>query len=255
MTEIPAPVATLDPSDRWKRVVLPVLAGVLSLLTLVKAVTTANYWSMLVCLAGTGACLAFLLKWRVERVLLWAWIIGQFPVIAHTTVGTYDGREVPVRHPLVDGSQVVDFALGVSTSGSRGGWEVKVNVVPFAYLFLMRMLQASSLVGKRVRITWNGTGHQLESYFPITGLLTRTFDLAEERNWSVVRLDRPIKGATGTYQYLLVRDKENGGYTAGGDALVSYLRVAEDDLQLSTSRVAASYPFVGWGQVTVLNDN
>ncbi len=235
--------------------VLPALAVVLSLATLY----TALYWPLnlpqvLISVVGLGAGIAFLL--RKERwffVLMQVWIFGQFPEISREVeVAQADGTSYVEKQAILDAGQTFKWSVGMGlTTQSGRKLELYLNLVPFLYLVLFRVLQSGALVGRAVTIKPLKKDSKLGAGAPLHGRATRVVMLGTEKHWILVDLDHPFPHAGRTIAHVLVRDKEGAPYKPAKAPRISYVvEVPEPALVLEQGNRKDQFQFLDWGLVT-----
>lgn len=219
-------------SQQWGRV-LPGIAIVFSAFALVTNSDLSNISSLIVSMVGVTAGVLFFKGNNVYRPLLLVWIYAQFPAISMNAPAGVQ--------PLLDAGQFLTLKVGITLSGIV----YRVNLVPFAFLALYRFLLMASLVGKRVSISSFRKDSAFGDALPVEGIIARSFDLGNDKNWVMVALDKDLMNGGKNYRHVLLKSKE-GELMKPGKKVVSHLRLVADD------SAQEKFPFVDWAFVQVL---
>ncbi len=219
-------------SQQWGRV-LPGIATVFSALALYNYSDLSNISSLIVSLVGIAAGVLFFKGNALYRPMLLVWIYAHFPAISMNTPAGVQ--------PLLDAGQILTFKVGITLSGIV----FKVNLVPFAFLALYRFLLMASLVGKRATISSFGADSKFGDGLPMEGIITRSFDLGDDKNWVMVELDKDLLNGSNSYRHVLLKSKE-GELMKPGMKVVSHLRLVADET------AHEKFPFMDWVFVQVL---
>lgn len=240
---------TAKPKDH----LLPILAIVLSALALSDNLIFTNIPEFIISIVGIAAGVTFFVKRDYFYPLIQVWIYGQFPAINRTITTTLEnGVTFEQLQPILDAGQMLTFDLGFAFGTSFGEIDIKVNIVPFAFLFLLKFLQSSALIGKKLTIKDFKKENKLGNIFPLTGVVKNTLTLGKEKHWFHAELDNPFNFNGKSYQNLLIRSKEELIYKPGKGKYISYLRLVEDPNTLKEDKLSKDrYPFIDWGQVEV----
>jgi hypothetical protein len=240
-------------TSKTKSLLLPLLAILLSGLALTGNLSLTNIFQFIVSVVGIAAGIAFFVNRNYFYPLIQAWIYGQFPAINRVTQSASGNGGTLELHPILDGGQHYTFDLGLTFANSAGYLDLKINILPLAFLFLFKFLQSSDLIGRRLIITNSRKDNKLGDIFPVEGTISETFSLGEEKNWFHAELDEPFEYEGNSYQDLLIRSREGDMYKPG-KGKYSYLRLVSDPKLLAEKENGISkdrFPYVDWAKVEV----
>lgn len=242
----------MKPNKPAKHYVLPLIAGGLSLLTLVDSYVYSNLPKIGVAIVGVLAAVLFFINNRHFLKVIKAWIVALFPVITCTeNLGVQNGMEMVSESPIWDVTPIFgfNFSLGLGLQG--GSLSLGVSLLPILLLILYRVLLANSVVGKSVVISKFRADNKLGDVFPMNGIISESLKIEGENYWYSIKLDSPLVYAGKSYPSLIVRDKGEEVYKPG-KGKVSHMRLVESPEMLTNGTIKkGDYPFVDWGVVTL----
>jgi|GEM_PF-3663214 len=242
---------TLIPHNakRAADMVLPIMAIVMSALTLTKTLDFSNIPSLIVSLIGIVAGIAYFLRSRSSTTLLQVWIYAQIPAISRTVDTILEsGQTVQIKHAILDTGQTFTLDLGLFL----GNLSLLVNFVPFALLILFRLLRVSSLVGGTVTIKKLREYSHLPDMAPVTGTVLKRATLGKEKYWLLVQLQGEMAHNGHAYSHLLVTAKDNEIYKRGESDKPSYFVLVPDPTQVHDGvNRKEDFLFGGQGMVSI----
>ncbi len=236
-----------------KDYLLPVLAILMSGIALTGNLSFTNIPQFIISVVGIAAGITFFVKKDYFYPLIQIWMYGQLPAVNRTIKSTLEnGMNLEQVQPILDAGQFLTFDLGLTLGTAAGDIDIKVNIVPFAFLFLFKILQSSALIGKRLTIKNFKKENKLGNIFPLTGTIKETLSLGKEKHWFHAELDNPFDFNGKSYKDLLIKSKEGLIYKAGKGKYTSYLRLVKDPNALTDEKISKDrFPFIDWGQVEV----
>ena len=233
--------------------ILPVLAIVLSLGSVSNTYNLTNIPSLIISLVGISAGVLFFLNHKFFGTFMQIWIYGQLPAISKTVHSTLEnGMQLIIEHPFFDAGQLLTFDLGLTFGISSGDLNLKINIVPFGFLFLFKLLQTAGLIGKDLTITKFRKENKLGNIFPLTGKIQKRVQIGKERHWVLVALENEFIYSGKSICHLLLKPKDEELFKAGKKKYISYVRLVTDATTIGeVVNNTEAYPFVDWAIVEI----
>lgn len=181
--------------------------AIISIIDLISEFTAyfMHYPSVANALLGFVGVLLFLLKKQSFRKVIYFWIILQIVVIKREVFvpELQDFKEDDVWNP----SQFMDFSFGMHFNSETSKVFLAVNVLPFMYFVLFRIVSSNSLIGIKFTFSKLKSDGVTDAFFPLKGTISQRMTLQKEKHWLLLELENPIEIDNTTIYYAIVKRK------------------------------------------------
>ncbi|RZJ31623.1 MAG: hypothetical protein EOO48_01515 [Flavobacterium sp.] len=210
-----------------KEIIYPIFVILLSGYNVFSNLDNLVSLSILNSLIGIVGSVLFIYRWPISVKLIYFWTISQVVII----------------EPYIDFSQFFKITFGFSGNG----YAVYLNILPLLLLGFLKVIEASTLVGKK--ITFNEFREtSLGNIFPVEGIIEDRIDFPEDPNYLLVKLDSEIRYENQPISYVLTKSKDKDKVIKLGKSQLGFFRVVgnKDDVR---SFGLERFPFVDWVRV------
>lgn len=234
--------------------VLPILLIVLSLATTLSNFQLLNIPQLIVSVIGIWAGIFFFLKIRASQVLLFIWVFAQIVAVSHSvSYVSPHGVTIITKYIVFDATQTLTAGITLSAGSNEGGRAIFINLLPFAFLALLKYIQLQDLPGREVVIGRYKPEGNLNDYFPIKGKYIRTAIVGhEKKKWALIECYNDLEYEGIAFRFLLARSIDNVIFKPRKKPFVSFLRQVEDpETVLDTMSNVDDYKSIDWGRVKI----
>lgn len=210
----------------------PTLVLILSILNITGNFSMDNIPSVIVSVIGIIGVLLFILKNKWYKQFIYLWIISQIIFI-------------PDIWNVV---QVLSIKFGFSfilKSGRVIG--IFMNIVPLFYLVAFRALQMSTIIGSRIVIKRYNKDSRIKHLLPIDGTVVKRVNLSGEREWLLVRLDKPIILLNAEIDFVLLKAEGEKPLQKSKKKQLSYFRIIDEPVDVDSDSFSKEHSkFIDW---------
>ncbi|MCX6180420.1 MAG: hypothetical protein NT150_00640 [Bacteroidetes bacterium] len=237
-----------------KEYILPGIITLLSLINLFSSIYYLNIIQILVALIGLTGVVLFLYKKGNPALFFQVWIFSQIPVIhTESIILIENGIQAINSTPIFDATQLLQLTFGF-TLGLKGGTNLFIyfNFVPLLYFGLYRVVAASILVGKKIKLTKIKKESKYKNSFPITGSIIKRVELEKENDWLMVELENELIVGEIKSTKILIHPKNKEKYNKRSD-VVSFIRLIKNEqINDAVMHKKEDYPFYDWLNIQII---
>jgi hypothetical protein len=210
----------------------PSLVLILSILDILRNLSLDNVPSLIISSIGIIGVILFVFKNKWYKQFIYLWIISQIV-------------EIPGIWDVV---QALSFKFGISyTSQSGRKIGIFLNVLPFFYLVVFRVLQMSTIIGSKIVIKRYNKDSRIKHLLPVDGTVLKRVNLSGEREWILVDLDKPINLLNASIHFVLLKAEGEKPLQKSKKKQLSYFRIIEEPVDVdSDSFSKENTKFLDW---------
>lgn len=216
-----------------KNSVFPAIVLACSILEILQSLLVSLNWLALINSAiGIVGVIFFFIKNENYRKLINTWIYLQAIVITKTVLG--------VDEPIIDLTQFLHLKVGFSLGFDGTSYSVNFNFLAPIFLVAFKKLQINELIGSQLNLKLYRDNEVLNSALPQTITVLEKINFNKNENWLLSQLSKPIDYNGKTYEYCLIKSKDDIPIVPDKKSQMAHIRLVED---------------VGLMKVSPLNDN
>lgn len=204
-----------------------------------------DFFTLSVALSFIGiiGVILFMKKIPFYTYFIFVWILFQIVLISKYEPNYSSG--VIKYIPVFDLSQFFSFKLGGSIGDT---YSFHINILPFFYFALFRIMKISALSGKRVTFKKYRNEYPFGEVFPLGGTIIKRANLNHDKKWLLVQLDTPIEYDSKAVNHVLIRNKHDDAVIKLNEKnqLVFFRLVYNVDEVKESYNDAADFPFIDW---------
>ncbi len=216
---------------------------VLSIMNIVKEYEDLLSFTVFNSALGLAATVCFIFKIRAYLTLTYFWIFLQILII-HTV----DLRvNPPQKHYFLDASQMYSFNLGFHAQFSQTVVGIGINLLPFIYFSIFKLIKISSIAGKEFTFSAFKHDSEFSDNFPLKGVAERRMHFFNEKDWLLFRLEKQIEFEGTSVSHALVKDKEGGIIKQRAKNQIVFFRMVLNEKDLNEKNPDLKiFPFLEW---------
>ncbi len=226
-----------------KEAIFPVVVLVASIFALFQQTYFLNILSFVVSLVGIVGVWLFYKNNRYFQPLFFVWILVQLLIIDKVTLLPSGAN---VHTVYWDVTQGVNLKFGLSAGTLYSKTTVHINILAIIFLVVFRLLRISSLVGTKLTFYKFKEDSVFAEVFPVTGSVIKRIEVAGEKDWLLVTLDKPIIYNEKQIFSVIIKRKDGGILKPSMANQVIYFRLVDNTNDLFADADIKKFPFLEW---------
>jgi len=232
-----------------KNSIFPIIVLGFSLIAAADSIfATSNWLGLINSLIGIAGGTLYFLKNDRYRQLINVWIYLQFVLLTKTV--TDSNSYIGTEYPVIDFTQFFKLKFGFALIFDQTSYTLSFNFLPLVYLYAFKKLQIDDLVGGQLNLSLYRDNEVLNGVLPQTIRVIETVDFGKSSDWLLTQLSKPIEFNEKTYEYCLIRPKEDLPITPNKKGQMVHLRLVDNVSELRANRQLANYQFIDWAFVS-----
>lgn len=226
-----------------KEAIFPVVVLVASIFTLYKQTYFLNMPAVVVALVGIVGVWLFYKNNKYFQPLFFVWILAQLVIIDKVTL---DPSGMSIYSVYWDATPGINLKFGFSVDSSFSKTTVHINILAIIFLVVFRLLRISSLIGTKLTFYKFKEDSVFADVFPVTGSVFKRIEVAGEKDWLLVTLDKPVI-YNGKQIFSVIIKRKDGGILKPSKAnQVIYFRLVDNTNDLFVEADIKNFPFLEW---------
>ncbi len=226
-----------------KEAIFPIVVLVASVFALYKQTYFLNIPSFVVSLVGIVGVWLFYKNNKYFQPLFFVWILAQLVIIDRVTLHP---SGVSVYSLYWDATQGVSLKFGIFAGSTFSKTTVHINILSILFLIVFRLLRISGLVGTKLTFYKFKEDSVFADVFPVTGSVFKRIEVAEEKDWLLVTLDKPIIYNEKQIFSVIIKRKDGGILKPSMANQVIYFRLVDNTNDLFAKADIKKFPFLEW---------
>jgi hypothetical protein len=221
-----------------------ILIAIISLINLSNNLSDILHLSNIISIIGLVGVYFLFTDNKHYKKLIYIWIVSQIIIINRLVLDKSTGEWI--GSPLIDFSQAFNLEFGMKLNYSASKLEFNLNVVPFFYLILYKILEIKSIINQTISFHQLESNEKLKATFPLEGTILKAMKIANEKDWFLIELNQPLTFDDKTSKQLLIKNQKLGVIKLNTNYQPVYCRVVlnENDLELNLD-VLDNFPVIG----------
>lgn len=226
-----------------KEAIFPVIVLVASIYNLYTQAFHLNIPSLVIAIIGLAGVWLFYRNDKYYLLLFLIWILPQLLIIDNINRLP---SGVSVYNVYWDVTQGVNLKFGFSVDSSFSKTTVHINILAIIFLVVFRLLRISSLIGTKLTFYKFKEDSVFADVFPVTGSVIKRIEVAGEKDWLLVTLDKPIIYNEKQIFSVIIKRKDGGILKPSMANQVIYFRLVDNTNDLFADADIKKFPFLGW---------
>ncbi|MBS3913772.1 MAG: hypothetical protein KG003_04690 [Bacteroidetes bacterium] len=229
-----------DPRD----VFVPIVVVIVSVINIFQHIQNLICVSNLISLVGVAAAASYFSNLRIHKTLIYIWIIAQAIIIERSIMDGNTG--LWVYRPIWDASQIFDLRFGFYWVKAEYAFGIKFNFLVIGYLAFYRIIEVSSLKGRRIVFDKFRNDGELADFFPMYGIVNKRIVISNEENWVLVDLEETFPYDGRPISQILMKSKDGNSVNLRKKELVHF-RIVPSGMYVEERNENKDYfPFYDW---------
>lgn len=226
-----------------KEAIFPVIVLAASIINLYHQIQSVVIPSVFVSIVGIAGVWLFYKNNRYFKPLFFVWILVQLLIIDKET---FLSPGVSIHKVYWDVTQGINLKLGFTVASFSSKTTVHLNILSIVYLLVFRLLRISSLVGTKLTFSKFKSDSVFSDVFPVTGTIINRVEVAGDKDWLLVTLDRPVMYDEKQIFSVIVKRKDGEILKPSKANQIIYFRLVDNTDDLLAKADIKQFPFIEW---------
>jgi hypothetical protein len=180
---------------------------------------------LIVSLIGIGGVVLYFTKIKYYRQLIYIWILAQLIVINKQVLDP--ASNTWIKTPVWNTTQTFDLTLSLSFKYPDRITEPGVNVLAIIFFGFLKIVEVSSLVGKKFTFEKFDYNDRLGDVFPLLGTAIRRIKLGGKKDFLLIQLDFPFQFRDLEIAHIIIKER-TGRVIRPGEKQTVEVRIVKD---------------------------
>lgn len=225
--------------------IFPIIVASLSILNIAVNYRNPLVLTNLVSLVGIAGTILYFRNISVFKKLIFFWIFVQVIIIQKETMDF--ATKTWMYDSYWDMAQFLRIKFGFYVSTETSKYNIHVNIIAFLYFALLKILEVSGLIGKKLTFKKFRDDNRLGDVFPLTGTVLKRVTLTNEKDWLLVQIESSFIYNDKEIEYVLIKSKDGNTLKQKAKGQLAYFRLVYSIKDIiGDINDIDNFPFIDW---------